>query len=100
VLAQERPTTTHFACHAPTAQAVGLVGTFNGWDPKATPMIKDPEGNWDVAVKLPPGRYEFRFVVDGVSCCEPGCEGPHRGCSKCVPNSSGTMNRLVEVTLG
>ncbi len=96
--AQERPATTHFSCRAPTARAVCLAGTFNGWDPNATPMIKDAEGNWDVAVKLPPGRYEFRFVVDGVLCCEPGCEGPHRGCSQCVPNSSGTMNRLIEVT--
>jgi hypothetical protein len=49
-------------------------------------------------VALPPGRYEFKFVVDGAWCCEPGCEGPHHGCPKCVPNSSGTMNRLIEVT--
>ncbi len=98
VPAQERPAATRFTCHAPAARAVFLAGTFNGWDPKATPMIKDAEGNWDVAVPLSPGRYEFRFVVDGVSCCEPGCEGAQHGCSKCVPNSSGTMNRLIEVT--
>ena len=94
---QERPVTTKFERRAPAARAVFLVGTFNGWDPKATPMIKDAEGNWDVAVALPPGRYEFKFVVDGVLCCEPGCDEPHHGCQKCVPNSSGTMNRLIEV---
>ena len=60
-------------------------------------MIKDAKGNWDVAVALPPGHHEFKFVVDGVSCCEPGCEGPHQGCPKCVPNESGTMNRFIEV---
>ena len=60
-------------------------------------MTKDAKGNWDVALALPPGRHEFKFVVDGVSCCEPGCEGPHQGCPKCVPNSSGTMNRFIEV---
>jgi hypothetical protein len=96
--AQERPAATKFACLAPAARTVFLVGTFNGWDAKATPMIKDPEGNWDVALALPPGRHEFKFVVDGVSCCEPGCEGPHHGCLKCVPNSSGTMNRFIDVT--
>ena len=61
-------------------------------------MFKDTEGNWEVAVPLRPGRYEFKFAVDGVLCCEPGCEGSNHGCAKCVPNSSGTMNRLIEVT--
>jgi 1,4-alpha-glucan branching enzyme len=94
----EKSPTTRLCCHAPKAEEVSVAGTFNGWDPQATPMIKDAEGNWDVAVALRPGRYEFKFVVDGGWCCEPGCEGPHRGCPKCVPNSFGTMNRLVEVT--
>ncbi|MBI2806691.1 MAG: glycoside hydrolase family 13 [Planctomycetes bacterium] len=93
----KRPAATNFACLVPAAREVFLAGTFNGWDPKATRMIKDAEGNWRVAVALPPGRHEFKFVVDGVWCCEPGCEGPFHGCPKCVPNSLGTMNRLIEV---
>lgn len=93
----ERPAATRFACLAPTARAVFLAGTFNGWDPKATPMTKDTQGNWGVPVDLPPGRHEFKFVIDGQWCCEPGCEGPLHGCPKCVPNSFGTMNRLIEV---
>ena len=89
---------TRFTCHAPLAQAVFLAGTFNGWDSAATPMIKDVEGHWDVAVVLPQGRYEFKFVVDGVWCCESGCNGTNRACPKCVSNPFGTMNRLIEVT--
>jgi hypothetical protein len=96
--AQERPAATKFECLAPAARAIFLAGTFNGWNAKATPMTKDAKGNWDVALALPPGRHEFKFVVDGAWCCEPGCEGPHQGCPKCVPNSSGTMNRFIEVT--
>ena len=61
-------------------------------------MIKDVEGHWDVAVVLPQGRYEFKFVVDGVWCCESGCNGTNRACPKCVSNPFGTMNRLIEVT--
>jgi hypothetical protein len=61
-------------------------------------MNKDAKGNWVVAVPLSPGRYEFKFVVDGVWCCEPDCEGPYDGCAKRVPNSFGTMNRQIEVT--
>ena len=97
-LQKERPAATRFACLAPAARAVFLAGTFNGWGPKATPMIKDAEGNWDIAVPLSPGRYEFKFVVDGAWCCEPGCDGPYLGCPKCVANSFGTMNRVIEVT--
>lgn len=95
---QERPAATKFACVAPAARAVFLAGTFNDWSPKAMPMIKDAEGNWDVEVSLPPGRYEFKFVVDGAWCCEPGCDGPHDGCPKCCANEFGTMNRVIEVT--
>ena len=93
----ERRAATGFTCNAPTARAVFLAGTFNGWDPKATQMIKDAKGNWDVAVALPPGRHEFKFVVDDDWCCEPGCDGLHQGCPKCVPNAFGSMNRLIEV---
>ena len=95
--AQERPAATKFECLAPAARAVFLVGTFNDWNAKATPMTKDAKGNWDIVLALPPGRHEFKFVVDGDLCCEPGCEGPHQGCPKCVPNASGTMNRFIEV---
>ena len=90
---------TRLVCHAPEAKAVFLAGMFNGWKPDATPMVKGSEGEWSVNMKLPPGRHEFKFVVDGQWCCEPGCEGPHHGCPKCVPNSCGTMNRVIEVTV-
>lgn len=95
----KRPTTkaTAFTCHAPEAKAVFLAGTFNDWGPQSTSMAKDAEGNWSVALDLPPGRYEYKFVIDGAWCCEPGCEGPHHGCPKCVPNPLGTMNRVIEV---
>jgi len=89
----ERPAATRFSYVAPAAREVFLAGSFNDWDPKATPMVKDAEGDWDVAVTLTPGRHEYKFVVDGEWCCETA----YHGCSKCVPNSSGTMNRLVEV---
>ena len=95
---QERSPATKFECYASEAKAVFLAGTFNNWDPKAIPMIKDDsEGHWSVALPLPPGHYEFKFVVDGEWCCEPGCEGPQHGCPKCVPNSYSTMNRRIEV---
>ena len=90
--------TTRFTCHAPEAKAAFLAGTFNDWKPESTPMTKDAEGNWSVALDLKPGRYEYKFVVDGAWCCGPGHEGDHQGCQECVPNPFGTKNRVIEVT--
>jgi 1,4-alpha-glucan branching enzyme len=88
---------THFACHAPEARAVFISGTFNDWKADASPMIKDSKGDWSVALDLPPGRHEFKFVVDGVWYCEPGREEGVRGEEDRVPNPFGTLNRVIEV---
>lgn len=95
---QQTSRATRFTCHAPSARAVFLAGSFNGWEPAATPLVKDAAGNWGVAVDLPPGLHEFKFVVDDRWCCEPGGDEPHHGCPNCVPNPFGTMNRVIEVT--
>lgn len=44
---------------------VSLVGTFNGWNPTATPMCPAGRGRWARALFLPPGRYDYGLVVDG-----------------------------------
>ena len=83
---------------APDAQAVYLAGTFNEWQPHSLGMKKDAQGLWVRTVNLAPGKYEYKFVVDDKWCCEAGCDGAYKGCTKCVPNSLGTMNRVLEVT--
>ena len=85
-----------FSCRAPEAEAVFLAGTFNDWRADATPMEKNSEGEWSTSLDLQPGRYEFKFVVDGEWICEPGCHAAVE-CPKCVPNDSGTMNRFIDV---
>ena len=88
---------TAFHCLAPDFYNVFLAGTFNSWNATATPMVKGAHGAWDLKLDLPPGHHEFKFVVDGKWCCDPGCEKPHDGCLACVANSFGTMNRVIEV---
>ncbi len=88
---------TRFSCQAEHANSVCLAGTFNDWNAQSTPMRKNG-GEWSADLELAPGRYEYKFVVDGQWCCEPGCEDEYRGCPKCVPNQFGTMNRLLEVS--
>jgi 1,4-alpha-glucan branching enzyme len=89
---------TPFSYHALRAGSVYLAGTFNGWNPNATPLTRRADGTWAVMLDLPPGRYEYKFVIDG-QWCEPGCDDPGPNCSQCVPNEFGTMNRVVEVTV-
>jgi len=52
--------------YAPSAKQVELVGTFSNWMPKAF-RLKGPDatGYWAIAVKLPPGRYEYAFMING-----------------------------------
>jgi Glycogen recognition site of AMP-activated protein kinase len=55
-----------FSLSAPSARQVSLVGDFDGWNPAAHPMRRDPAGDqWIVDVRLPPGRHVFAFSVDG-----------------------------------
>ncbi len=54
-----------FDFYSPHAQRVSLAGDFNNWDVNSMPMKKDKKGNWKASVDLDPGRYEYRFYVDG-----------------------------------
>jgi chromosome partitioning protein len=53
-----------FSLEAPSAASVQLVGDFNQWVVDGNEM--EPSGPiWRKLVKLDPGRYRYRFVVDG-----------------------------------
>lgn len=86
-----KPKKVPFEFVAPDAQKVSLAGNFNNWDPKTNLMKKDKKGVWKVTVSLSPGRYEYRFFVDGNWESDPSCAG-------CVPNEFGSQNcvRIVE----
>jgi hypothetical protein len=61
----------HFELAAPQASRVMLVGSFNEWNPVATPLTRDASGKWVVAVQLPRGRHVYAFVVDGDVTADP-----------------------------
>jgi 1,4-alpha-glucan branching enzyme len=54
-----------FGFFKPEARQVHVVGSFNGWNPRATPMQRDALGDWSVEVELPTGEHRYRFFVDG-----------------------------------
>src|ERR1041385_7021677 len=67
---QEKPTrekkqkSIEFSLKAPHASSAVIAGSFNNWDTHKTPMQRDGDG-WKAKIPLAPGRYEYRFVVDG-----------------------------------
>jgi chromosome partitioning protein len=55
-----------FSCFAPDARAVRLAGDFNKWNPEKEPLFNlSGRGLWQKTVPLPPGRYQYKYVVDG-----------------------------------
>ena len=53
-----------FVLVAPTARKVQVVGDFNDWDPKRSPM-QTAQNVWATAMRLAPGRYRYAFLVNG-----------------------------------
>lgn len=80
-----------FEYPAPDAHQVYLSGEFNDWDGLANPMKKDKKGIWKTTVSLAPGRYQYRFLIDGRWENDPAC-------SDFVSNDFGTTNcvRIVD----
>lgn len=50
------------------ATSVAVVGDFNGWDPRATPMQRiGASGPWSATVLAKPGRHTYAYLVDGTT---------------------------------
>jgi pullulanase-type alpha-1,6-glucosidase len=43
--------------------SVSLRGSFNSWG--ETPLVKQTDGTWSVALDLEPGEYQYKYFVDG-----------------------------------
>lgn len=72
------------------AKQVALCGDFNGWVAHKTPLKRGADGNWETTLALAPGRYEYKFVVDGQWIPDPQARAQ-------VWNAHGTLNSVVEV---
>jgi 1,4-alpha-glucan branching enzyme len=62
-----------FSYNAPAALTVLLAGDFTGWNEAPLSLKKDKSGIWKTTISLPPGRYEYRLVVDGEWKDDPQC---------------------------
>ena len=82
-----------FSLDLPQARSVAVAGTFNEWDLSRTPMQPDASGSWKAIVRLPAGRYEYRFVADGQWLTDPNAE-------ESVQNTFGSTNSVLVVEQG
>lgn len=52
-----------FVMAYPEAQSVAIAGDFTNWN--QVPLQRGPDGVWSARIQLPPGRYEYAFIVNG-----------------------------------
>ena len=79
-----------FRLKAPSVKEVILMGDFNNWDANSHPMEKGENGVWKVSIMIPPGKYEYKLLVDGQWRLDSGNK-------QTVPNSLGTENNVLTV---
>jgi glycosidase len=76
----------------PTDKQINLFGQFNSWNRQNLPMTdKNGDRIYEIEIPLDPGRYEYKFYVDGKELIDP--DNPIK-----VPNGLGDYNsvRIIE----
>ena len=75
---------------SPNAKEVSLMVDFNKWNANTHPMKRDESGIWKKIVMLPPGKYEYKFLVNAQWQNDPG---NHQTCMNCFS----THNNVIVV---
>lgn len=76
---------------APDARTVSVVGEFNEWQIDSHPLLQRDNEAWHITLQLPPGIYQYKFVIDGTR-WEDDADNPKR-----TMNEFGTSNSILEV---
>jgi 1,4-alpha-glucan branching enzyme len=80
-----------FSFQSDDANEVILMGNFNNWNPEKYPMKKNENGTWEKIMTLPPGEYEYKFLVDGEWKIDPqNFQTNH--------NNFGTLNSIINLS--
>jgi len=82
--------TVEFSLMAPEARDVRAAGSFCDWATDSVILKKDKKGVWTASLSLPPGRYEYRFLVNGQWSDDPNC-------TERVANGFGSQNCVLNV---
>lgn len=74
----------------PTAAQVSVAGTFNDWQCDTKALHPIGAGHWVKESALPPGTYEYCFIVDGEWMPDPRAQ-------EVVANPFGGHNSILKV---
>ena len=78
-----------FTIDAEPDSQVYVAGTFNDWN-QTKNKLTCKNGVYTATLLLPPGRYEYKFIVNDVWCCDPEC-------AEWTPNGIGSLNSVITV---
>ena len=88
---QPRRKRIKFQVAADHGSEVFLAGTFNDWNPTKRQLTEEtPDGIFSKTLLLPKGRYQYKFVINGVWCIDPECREWER-------NKYGSLNSVITV---
>jgi chromosome partitioning protein len=80
-----------FMLERPGAREVHVVGDFNNWSPTNESLLwQKEEGTWQKRLFLEPGRYRYKFIVDGEWTTDPKND-------QIEPNPYGGLDSILEV---
>ncbi len=80
----------HFRAYFPHARKVCVTGDFTDWSVEGIDLRPEGDGHWRVEVDIPPGCYEYKFIVDGEWTPDP--ENPEQ-----IRNTYGQLNSVLTV---
>jgi 1,4-alpha-glucan branching enzyme len=84
------PKAIAFNFYAPESKVIKVGGDFNKW--KTAKLKSTKSGIWSTSLKLKPGRYEYRFVVDGC------WENDNQRQTELVDNGHGQDNNVLVIS--
>jgi len=80
-----------FKLSAEPGSKIFVAGTFNNWNPTDLPLKDNPRnGDYRASVPLGTGKHQYKFVINGKWCKDPGCK-------EAAPDGYGAMNSVVSV---
>jgi 1,4-alpha-glucan branching enzyme len=85
------PKEVFFEVDARDAKEVWLAGDFTDWEKSPIRLQKGERGSWRTTVKLVPGQYHYKFVIDGQ-----WKDDPRATVSR--PNPFGTCDSVLEIS--
>ncbi len=60
-----------FAFRTASGRTVSVAGDFNGWDPFSHRLHETEPGLYTTSLRLLPGRYRYRYIVNGQRTLDP-----------------------------